>query len=959
MSSALDAPRGQNGSLDAARSEIDDPRLLDALEEYAAAVDAGRRPDRREFLARHQDVAAALAECIEGLEIVHSAARQVNPALAGGSSEPGSPSCLGDYRLLREVGRGGMGVVYEAEQISLGRRVAVKVLPFAASLDRKQLARFQVEAQAAASLNHPHIVPIFAVGCDLGAHFYAMQFVDGRSLADVVAAKRGPGSNGNRAPEAESRVTPDLLSARSVAALGVQAAGALEHAHGLGVLHRDVKPANLLVDPRGHLWVTDFGLARLQDSGNLTQTGDLLGTLRYMSPEQARADRVLDPRADVYSLGVTLYELLTLIPAFECSEREELLRKITLEDPVLPRKIDPSIPRDLETIVLKAMSKEPEARYASALALADDLQRFLDDRPILARRPGPRERIGRWARRHKTAVATAAVVLILTVVGMTTSSILLWRGESRTKAHLQLALKALDDFALSTSEMDFTRDPELAQEIEKLQLNALGLYEGLNRQNPTDPEARWGTARAYHRVGNIRAGMSQLAEAEAAYSAADRLLEELATTEPGKPRYRAEQAKVLGQWGMFLVQMGRSANGAERILRRSVDTYRRLAAEYAPAPVYLESLAQAYVNLSESLDGDDKSRLQEKERLLRDALKLRQRIPGNAPAQREESLADIHGRLSELFYATGRRPLAEQEIHEAVALTEALEAQFPDDAKRRSTIASLYSRLCPRLTRPMTQSERRTAEESYRRAVSVWRRLAADFPGVAEYRQGVFQAQLALCQFLAYASRPREAEAALREGIDVLQGLLRDHPKVARFRNSLSYAHVTLGDMLNQSDRAGEALAALERAVELGAEHRASENALAWFLVTTADTSLRDPARGVMLARRAIAASPQTSAFWNTLGVALVRTGDYPGAQGALESSMRLNSGGDAYDWFPMAIIRWHQGDPANAHRWYDRAADSVSRAKRRYDDLLRLQTEAASTLGWPLSQQRSEGPRA
>ena len=344
---------------------------------------------------------------------------------------------LGDFRLLREIGRGGMGVVYEAEQLSLGRRIALKVLPFALTLDSRQLQRFKNEARAAAHLHHTNIVPIYSVGCEHGVHFYAMQFIEGQPLSDVIhelrqLAGRGavgsaprtnqPGRiflhprplafrplwiSGDREPErretqaGEIATTPRIAGTslpstsgraffQTVARFGLQTAEALEHAHQLGVIHRDIKPANLLLDVNGHLWVTDFGLAQVQSDVALTTTGDLVGTLRYMSPEQALARRgVVDHRTDIYSLGATLYELLTLEPAFTGSDRQELLRQIAEDEPRPLRRQDRSIPIDLETIVLKAMAKRVEDRYLTAQELADDLRRFLDQKPIRARRPAP------------------------------------------------------------------------------------------------------------------------------------------------------------------------------------------------------------------------------------------------------------------------------------------------------------------------------------------------------------------------------------------------------------------------------------------------------------------------------------------------------------------------------------------------------------------------------------------
>jgi WD40 repeat protein len=218
----------------------------------------------------------------------------------------------------------------------------------------------------------------------------------------------------------------------------VQAAEALEYAHLMGVIHRDIKPANLLVDAGGRLWVTDFGLARLGTDAGLTMTGDLLGTIRYMSPEQALAQRVaVDPRTDVYSLGVTLYELLTLEPAYNGRSREEVLRQIAFEEPRPPHRLNKSVPAELETIVLKAMAKSPQERYATAQELADDLKRYLEDKPIRAKRPSLRQRMVKWARRHKAVVRAAVVVLVLAVVALAVSTVLIWEKNQELSQSLE------------------------------------------------------------------------------------------------------------------------------------------------------------------------------------------------------------------------------------------------------------------------------------------------------------------------------------------------------------------------------------------------------------------------------------------------------------------------------------------------------------------------------------------
>jgi tetratricopeptide (TPR) repeat protein len=411
----------------------DDPRVTRALEEYQSALEAGQVPDREWLRARHPDVAGVLDGYLDGLDFLHRTVAGMHDGTDPGPA--GNPvPMLEDFEIVREVGRGGMGIVYEAQQRSQNRRVALKVLSLGATLDPRHLQRFRNEAQAAAQLRHPHIVPVLAVGCEQGVHYYAMRFIEGRTLAQHIQELRG-GAAGP-AERGEERF-------RLAARVGVEAAEALEHAHQMGVIHRDVKPANILLEDGGPVWVADFGLARWPADDALTLTGDLLGTLRYMSPEQASARRgLVDHRTDVYSLGATLYELVTLRPAIGGDDRQEVLHRVLNDDPPPPRRLCRDLPRDLETVLLKALRKPVEDRYATAQEFADDLRRFLDGRPVLARRPGVRERAGRWARRHRPVVASAAVLLVLSVLGLGAGMALVGRERARAQAAYEQETRA-------------------------------------------------------------------------------------------------------------------------------------------------------------------------------------------------------------------------------------------------------------------------------------------------------------------------------------------------------------------------------------------------------------------------------------------------------------------------------------------------------------------------------------
>jgi serine/threonine protein kinase len=900
----------------------DDPRVVSALEAYLEAIQAGHPCSRDEFLARHSEIADVLGECLSGLEFIQTTAPQLTDAqVARAQLADVMPTCaqLGEYRILREIGRGGMGVVYEAEQVSLGRRVALKVLPFAAAIDPKQRQRFQIEAQAAAQLHHPHIVPIFGVGCDHGIHYYAMQFVEGRSLSAILhelrlnrESKSGmaqpagkpvleateensdrakmasedrlgmtepclssprdereqstyldalllPHScagayNHSTAPSATGLTHQNRAFCRNVARLGAEAADALDHAHGLGVVHRDIKPANLLIDGDGALWITDFGLARIPSDLSLTHTGDVVGTLRYMSPEQAQArGGVVDQRADIYALGMTLYELLTLEPAFDGRDHQELLRQIALDEPVPPRKKNPAVPRDLETIVLKAIAKDPSSRYTTAQEFAADLRRFMDGQPILARRPGPLERALRWAGRRKDLVATAAAVLILALVvgSATTVSQIRKTDESLRKKDAernawindlypyldQMGMTILESASMPSHEgaAAFT-DDEVRQKYEK----ALSIFQQAIDLPPDDVSTRAIIARAYTRRAYTRWMWSMfkaarnglepqlLADAQDDFQQSVTLLEKLLVDSPGDRQTRRYLAEALGFGGQgccVLSQM--REDEALPLYKRSIEIRHQLLRE-----------------LDTAADG--------------------------SAAQ-----ADLAG--------------------------------------ERSDLASLLTTI--QWVARLLEKKGRAAE-----ANALRRQLGEDVAAV-----------------VSRLSRPefRERRTAL----------------AAHLMNN----HGVVPDPTGRRD----GMTACRYALMLDPNNAKANNNVAWALVSVPADPWFDPAQGFALATKATELEPLNWYFQNTLGVAAYRDGKWETAAEIFKRST-TSTGGAAHDLFFLAMTYWQQGSKKEAREMYEMAVARADKSADKYnpyelEELSRFRAEAAALLGQPCEKPRHE----
>jgi eukaryotic-like serine/threonine-protein kinase len=647
---------GEDSASMASKSSATDRRLVEALHEYMRDLENGRTPDLEEIQARNPEIANSLVACMEGLDIVHALAPSFRESVGGsdGADEllptPGATRPLGDFLILRQIGRGGMGIVYEAQQLSLDRRVALKVLPFAAAMDPRHLQRFKNEAQAAAHLHHTNIVPIFGVGCERGVHYYAMQFIEGRTLAAVILQYRrllaGEGKTAakqtgrwsrtkvsNQATPSdaldEESLPPDwepnsahvstegfFLSQphfRTMARFALQAAEALEYAHQMGVVHRDIKPANLLVDPRGNLWITDFGLAHVRTNAGLTMTGDVMGTLRYMSPEQALARRgMIDHRTDIYSLGVTLYELLSLRPVFEGHDRQEILQQIAFTEPLSLQKINPAIPHELETIVLKSIEKNAHERYATATELADDLRRFLEDKPIHAKRPSVRERLRKWGRRHRSLVSTMVFAAILGFIGLGVSTAVIWhekqlthealeeraKQELQARANLAQALeqrtrairnfdqehRVLQKMLLELQDRKWSQVPHINDLRKAVAEDVLSFLKERLQEGSIDPDIQRETGWSYTLMGHVYRAQGDLEQATANYDKAIAVLALLVNSYPHNVSNRQELALAYHNRGLHFQYSGDNQHAREQF-QKATENYAKAIDECPGTPI--------------------------------------------------------------------------------------------------------------------------------------------------------------------------------------------------------------------------------------------------------------------------------------------------------------------------------------------------------------------------------------
>jgi tetratricopeptide (TPR) repeat protein len=666
------------------------------------------------------------------------------------------------YEILGVLGQGGMGMVYQARQLSLKRTVALKTLLAGAHAGPSLFARFRAEAEAVARLQHPNIVQIYEVGQHEGCPYFALEYVEGGSLAQRLRAVPPP--------------------PRQAAQWLLALARAIHYAHERGILHRDLKPANVLVATDGTLKITDFGLAKqLTGAGEKTRTGEIFGTPSYMAPEQAGGvTKSIGPAVDVYALGAVLYEMLTGRPPFLSDSAYGIVKQVLTEEPVRPRRLQPRVPPDLETICLHCLNKEPRKRYASALALEQDLQRFLAGEPIRARPAGLAERLLKWAERRPALAAlliVSTVALLLVLGGITYLNVRLASFNQRLQVeirekdrqrelaekNLEVAVNAVGNL-LRTSEDHLKYLPQTREVRRNLLEAGHQLYQDILDRAGRGPQLEGLRGLVSLNLGSILSSLGRQKEADEAYGRALSVYQDLMARSPDEPEFRLQMAYLQRQRGIRLAP--EKAEEAEAALRKSCEFYEKLARDYPEILSYQYEWSRSLYFFSDLLDHAGKR--SESESTWRQAVEIAKRLVQQAPNDsdyRSQLASVLHGLGSYLLGQQKRLDEAQQDFEEAIRHQRLALQSRPSNYLYRQELANHYESLAWVLVIVGNQAlAAQTAEE-----------LAKLFPGSA---QGCYRAAklLALCVAqdqndtrLSPKERAAAVEAHAHRAVELLQ----------------------------------------------------------------------------------------------------------------------------------------------------------------------------------------------
>ncbi len=703
------------------------------------------------------------------------------PAQSDGPS-PARIRYFGDYEIVRELARGGMGVVFQARQISLNRPVALKMILAGQLAHETEVRRFHTEAEAAANLDHPGIVPIFEVGEYEGQHYFSMGFVEGQSLSQRLA--EGP------------------LPPREAAALLVKVALAIDYAHQRGVIHRDLKPANILVDANGNPRVTDFGLAKkVQGDSGLTGSGQIMGTPSYMPPEQAGGERgAVGPAADVYALGATLYALVTGRPPFQAATAMDTVLQVMSDEPVPPRRLNVSVPVDLETICLKCLQKDPGKRYASAADFAADLRRFLADEPILARPVTGLERGVKWVRRRPAIAALLVLVAVVTAVGLggvlavqrRANRVLAARNADLDRANTSLreaiGQKDAANSALAEANDRVQARFELARDAIQSFKRGVEEEEALkeNRLRPLRDKLLGSARRFYDRLGDLLKGQTDVAS-------------------------KAVLAESYMELGELIDRIGQRSEALEAF-KKAVAMRRELAGQPGAGASERVKLAEALNGLGEEAreNGDHAVSLA----ALKEAVALAEPLavgPG-ATSEARRALRSAEGASALALAATGKVAEALAAVRRARDVGEALVQGAAAVPRDRMELAFAYTGIGGLLERTGDLAGV-LAEE--RRGQELMQGVVAEHPAAPDYRLALGASHRSVGALLEKTGELAGALAEFRKDQELCRGVAAEHPEVPRFRCDLAIRHEEVGDLLEKTGDLAGALAEQRRGQEL------------------------------------------------------------------------------------------------------------------------------------------------
>jgi tetratricopeptide (TPR) repeat protein len=730
-------------------------------------------------------------------------------------AQPEWPTIPG-YQILGELGRGGMGVVYKARQLSLQRLVALKMVrtgPFASAEERH---RFHLEAEVVAKLHHPNIVQIFEVGELSGQAFLVLELIEGHSLQRKMGAAWRP---------------------QEAAQLMETLARAMHYAHEHGIVHRDLKPANILIHlenwgshaedqgerdhaptvtnlPTAIPKITDFGLAKLMapDSVGPTVTGDFLGTPTYSAPEQAAGKiRDIGPHTDVYSLGAILYELLTGRPPFQGATILETLDQVRTQEPTSLSRLQKKVPRDLETICLKCLQKDPRKRYANALLFAEDLGRYLTGQPIQARRIGMGERLVKWARRRPAMAALIAVSALAALglgIGGWWSALQLSAAAQReakekhlAQENLSYSVDAVERMLNDVAAVDLAEVPQMEAVRKKVLLQAQEFYDKFLQNPGRGPQVPFLAGRAKGRLGDIYDMLEENAAAETCYREA---LDYLTGDEVDK---RRELARVNNNFGLLLKKLGRYPE-AEKALQQALDLRQRLAKEYPDQAEYGQDLAATLYNratvLAKLADRD-----KAKETYL-EALNVQEelaRAHPDKPDYRRDQARTLNN-LGILFWRV-EPPEAEKAFHQAIGIYKEIVNKNPNIPGYRLQLARSYNNLANML------QKREQVEKNFSLALGLLKQLAVDFPKVPLYRQQLAGIYVSIGVFHYKANRPELGDKAYQKALELRRKVAEESPGVPDYQHTLANLYFSLGEMLRAKGQHSQAADHYRQAVKL------------------------------------------------------------------------------------------------------------------------------------------------